>query len=66
MSFLSLLVYGFYGYLAIGLVTAVVVLTKAMKAIDPSTKGSTVTFKLIILPGVVALWPLIVRRWINS
>lgn len=45
-------------YAAIGLWFGIV----GIQRVDPLVKGSSVGFRLIILPGVVALWPLLLRR----
>ncbi|MBI1213804.1 MAG: hypothetical protein GC190_20275 [Alphaproteobacteria bacterium] len=47
-----------------GLLFAVAFLTFGVGRIDPAARGSGLGFRLIILPGVVALWPLMLIRWI--
>lgn len=32
--------------------------------IDPAARGATWGFRLILVPGVIALWPLLARRWL--
>ncbi len=29
----------------------------------PGVKGSSIAFRLMILPGVVLLWPVVIWRW---
>lgn len=53
-------------YLALGVVFAVPFLVRGLRRIDPATAGGTLGFKLVILPGVVALWPLLARRWLSG
>ena len=53
-------------YLAVGIVFAVPFLVKGVGKIDPVAAAGTVGFKLIIFPGVVALWPLLARRWLTG
>lgn len=51
-------------YLAAGVVFAVPFAVRGVGAIDPIAAESTRGFRLIIVPGAIALWPLLLRRWI--
>jgi len=51
-------------YAAAGFVFALAFLTVGISRIDPAARGSGLGFRLTILPGVVALWPLMLVRWI--
>ena len=53
-------------YLVVGVVFAVPFLVKGVGKIDPVAAEGTVGFKLIIFPGVIALWPLLARRWLTG
>ena len=53
-------------YAAIGLLFAGVFLTAGISRVDPVSKGSGIGFSLIILPGVAALWPVLLTRWIRA
>ena len=53
-------------YAAIGLLFAVAFLTAGISRVDPLSKGSSIGFRLIILPGVAALWPVLLTRWIRG
>ena len=53
-------------YTTIGLLFAVVFLMAGIKHVDPASTGSSVGFRLIILPGVVVLWPMLLTRWIRG
>lgn len=50
-------------YVAGGLSFAAVLLARGLERLDPAARGSSFGFRLIVLPGVVALWPLLARRW---
>lgn len=52
---------GVYG--AAGVVFAVPFASRGAGAIDPAAKRGTWGFRLLILPGVVALWPLMLAKW---
>jgi hypothetical protein len=34
--------------------------------IDASAKGAPIFFRLLILPGAAALWPVLLRRWLRG
>jgi len=50
-------------YLALGLVFAIPFVLKGAARIDSDADGGTWGFRLLILPGAAALWPLLARRW---
>ena len=51
-------------YGVLGFLFALVFLTVGIGRIDPGARGSGIGFRLTILPGVIALWPLMLVRWI--
>lgn len=51
-------------YAALGVVFAIPFLARGIERLDPGVHGSSWGFRLIVLPGVVAFWPLLVRRWL--
>jgi hypothetical protein len=53
----------FYAYAALGLLFAAVFLTIGISRIDHEAQGARLGFRLIITPGVIALWPLLAYRW---
>jgi hypothetical protein len=66
MSPAELLVSLLEAYAAAGLLFAGVFLSIGIGRVDPISKGSAVGFRLIILPGVAALWPVLLIRWIRA
>jgi hypothetical protein len=50
-------------YAAAGLLFALVFLGRGLARVDAAAGESTIGFRLIVLPGTVALWPLLLRRW---
>jgi hypothetical protein len=50
-------------YAIAGVVFAAVFLTRGFAQVDPRVVGAPRTLRLLILPGIVALWPLFARRW---
>jgi hypothetical protein len=53
-------------YLAAGLLFAVIFLIKGIERVDASAHGATWGFKLIIIPGIMALWPVLLNKWIKA
>ncbi len=53
-------------YAAIGLIFGLVFISAGLARIDSQAKGAGWGFRLLILPGVAAFWPLLLRRWMNA
>jgi hypothetical protein len=53
-------------YLAIGSILAVPFLIFGVGRIDPAAKTAPWTFRVLLFPGVVAMWPLLIGRWLRS
>jgi len=53
-------------YLACGLVFAMAFAAAGAKRIDPRAAAGTRGFRLLIIPGVMALWPLLLKRWMSG
>ncbi len=51
-------------YLGVGVVFGIPFVWRGVHRIDPAAPGSTWGFRLLILPGVVALWPVLALRWL--
>ena len=52
-------------YLVAGIVFAVFFLSRGIAKLDTTAQGSDLAFRLIILPGTVALWPVLLKKWMN-
>ena len=50
-------------YAALGAVFAIAFIVRGIGSVDPVAKSSSIGFRLIVFPGVVALWPLLLRTW---
>lgn len=50
-------------YLGLGLLFALFFVTKGAGQIDPTAKAGTFGFRLLIIPGAMAFWPLLAKRW---
>ncbi|MCK6619403.1 MAG: hypothetical protein HUU32_15210 [Calditrichaceae bacterium] len=53
-------------YLCIGLLFAIPFAFFGAGQIDPTARKATAGFKLIIIPGTMALWPLLAFRWLKG
>ena len=53
-------------YLAVGVVFAVLFVWLGVRRIDPHATQGSLGFRAIIFPGVVALWPLLLKRWLSG
>ncbi len=51
-------------YVFLGVVFGVPFVVRGVTRIDPVAREGTWGFRLIIFPGVVALWPILAARWI--
>jgi hypothetical protein len=50
-------------YAGTGLAFAVPFLVRGVGRIDSQARGAGLGFRLTVLPGVSAFWPLLLRRW---
>ncbi|MFI5317241.1 MAG: hypothetical protein ACHQ6T_16190 [Myxococcota bacterium] len=53
-------------YAAIGGLFALAFAAFGVDRIDPGARGAGVGFRLLIVPGATALWPLLLRRWLRG
>lgn len=53
-------------HLALGLFFALAFLTKGLARVDPIAARGPLAFKLLLVPGVAALWPLLLRCWVRG
>ena len=53
-----------YLYVALGVAFAAAFVTVGVKRVDSQAIGSSMGFRILIFPGTVAFWPLLLRRWI--
>jgi len=56
-----------FAYSGVGVVFAPLFVLFGVRRVDPAAHGSTWGFRLTIAPGVVLLWPLLLRRvWLGQ
>jgi hypothetical protein len=59
----KLFVYALETYTGLGLMFAVLFVWFGVQRLDAEAQGSGVGFRLLILPGVTAFWPIFLQRW---
>jgi hypothetical protein len=52
-------------YAALGVLFAIAFVARGISRIDTHAEGAGLAFRLIVFPGVVALWPVLLSRWIR-
>lgn len=62
-TFAKAFVYTLAGYGGLGLVFAVPFVWFGVQRLDSEAQGSGAGFRLLILPGVAAFWPMFLYRW---
>ena len=50
-------------YLIVGAVVAIPLHLAGLRRIDPAVTDSGIGFRMLVTPGMVALWPLLLVRW---
>jgi len=53
-------------YVLLGLLFALFFVTRGVQRIDTQAHHAPIGFRVIIFPGVVAFWPLLLRRWLQG
>jgi hypothetical protein len=53
-------------YAGLGLLFGLGFVTRGVERLDPAARGASRGFRLIVLPAAVALWPLLLRRWLGG
>ena len=53
-------------YVVVGLIFAIVVQAKGLKKIDPVVEGAGGWFRVITFPGIVLLWPVLLKKWLKA
>jgi hypothetical protein len=53
-------------YVLCGLAVGVPFVLRGVDRVDASAQGASLGFRLLILPGTVALWPLMATKWVKA
>ena len=65
MTAAELIVAGSAAYLLVGLVFGLFFVSAGLDRFDPAARGSSRTFRALILPGSAALWPVLAVKWVS-
>jgi hypothetical protein len=57
-------VYFFYLYAALGFLFALAFVWHGVSKVDRQASGTSLAFRCLIFPGVIAFWPMLLRRWL--
>lgn len=60
-AYVLLMVAGLYA--AAGVIFALAFVVRGVSRVDPAAAAGSAGFRAVIVPGVIALWPLLLRRW---
>ncbi len=53
-------------YLICGVVFTFFFLARGLQKVDEDVPGSSWGFRIIIIPGCIVLWPVLMRKWIHA
>ena len=53
-------------YLFAGIVFAIPFVTRGITKIDEGAHGSKWGFRIIIIPGTIVFWPLLLKKWLKA
>ena len=53
-------------YLVLGVLFVIPFLMKGLNKVDEGANGSTIGFKIIIIPGVIVFWPVLLSKWMKK
>ena len=62
----NILVSLFIAYLLIGFLFAIAFAVKGVQKIDPVAAESNWKFRLLIIPGSMACWPMLLKKWLKE
>ncbi len=62
-TLVKIFVYALETYAGLGVIFAALFVLIGVQRLDSEAQGSGIGFRLLILPGVAALWPMFLYRW---
>jgi hypothetical protein len=65
MQAAELFVGGLVAYALTGAIFSAVFVLFGIHRVDPIAEHSPIGFRLIVMPGAAALWPLLLSRWLR-
>ena len=58
--------YAFEAYALLGVVFAALFVSVGVHRVDSEASASGFAFRLLIVPGVAAFWPMLLGRWVRG
>lgn len=55
-----------FAYAGLGLLLAVPMALRGVDRVDPAAAEGTWGFRVLALSGLIALWPLVLARWLKA
>jgi hypothetical protein len=52
-------------YLGAGFIFAIIFILKGIQKMDPAAHGSSWGFRILIIPGMMLMWPVLLRKWLT-
>jgi len=53
-------------YLLCGLLFAIPFVIQGVEKVDETAHGGSIGFRIIIIPGAMVFWPLLLKKWIKN
>ena len=53
-------------YAAAGLAFGLAFAAAGAARLDPAARGASFGFRILVIPGAAALWPVLLRRWLRG
>lgn len=66
MNIVSIILLIIAVYVAAGVVFAIAFVTRGVTRIDEAAQGAGWGFRVIIFPGTILFWPVLLRKWITA
>ncbi len=63
MSVVEIALAAVAAYLALGALVGLAFVTVGIGRVDEAARGSSIAFRALVLPGCVALWPVVIAKW---
>lgn len=66
MILLNIVLITVIAYLLLGFVFAIPFIIKGVTKIDEGAHGAKWGFRIIIIPGTIVFWPLLLSKWLKA
>ena len=65
MTIVTIILYIVAVYLAMGFLFMIPFVIKGVDRIDEGAHGSSIGFRIIIIPGVIVFWIVLLKKWLK-